>query len=71
MESNGPSGVVTSSAGDVDLNGELVGRLRENGTAFAVLPWHERPGFHERMEAAGQDPEAMRRMVAAGGAVLS
>lgn len=82
MDSNGPVGVsqaptqpplgsLECSTGDVDLNGELVGRLRENGTAHAARPWHERPGFHERMEAAGQDPEAMRRMVAAGGAVLS
>lgn len=71
MERIGPSGRVTSSAGDCDLNGDLVGRIRENGTTWATMPWNERPGFHDRMEAAGQDPEAMRRMIAAGGAVLS
>jgi hypothetical protein len=46
--------------------------VRECGTAFATpFPWTERPGFYARMEAAGQDPEAMRRMVAAGATVLS
>jgi hypothetical protein len=75
MERIGPSGqpeAVTSSAGDCDLNGDLVGRVRqENGTTLKPLPWLERPGFHDRMVGAGQDPEAMRRMIAAGGQVLS
>lgn len=71
MDSNGPVGHVTSSTGDVDLDGALVGRVRENGTAWGVVPWTERPGFYERMEAAGQDPETMRKLIAAGGAVLS
>jgi len=69
MDSNGPAGRVTSSTGDVDLDGALVGRVRENGAALGALPWNERPGFYERMEAAGQDPEAMRKLIAAGGAV--
>lgn len=71
MERIGPAGRVTSSTGDVDLDGALVGRVRENGTSLSVLPWEERPGFFERVTAAGQEPEAIRRLIRAGSAVAS
>jgi hypothetical protein len=71
MDSIGPSGHVTSSTGDVDLEGQLVGLVRECGTSLKPYPWKERPGFYDRVEAAGEDPEAIRRMIRAGQAVQS
>jgi hypothetical protein len=69
MDSIGPNGRVTSSTGDVDLEGQLIGRVRECGTSLTPWPWQERPGFYERVAAAGQDPDAIRRMIHAGEAV--
>lgn len=57
------AGNVNASTGDVDLDGQLLGRVRECGTSLLPFPWSERPGFHERMEAAGQDPDAMRHLI--------
>jgi len=63
---------VTASTGDVNGDGEIVGALygglHINGTMLAPLPWNERPGFHGRIEGAGQDPDAIRRMIRCGGA---
>lgn len=68
MDANRSSGRVTSSTGDVDRDGELVGaltdRLHVNGTMLSPARWAERPGFHERIGATGQDPAAIRRMIA-------
>jgi hypothetical protein len=65
MTISDPSAVSQARSGDVGKDGEIVG-LRENGTSLAVLPWRERPGFHERMIGAGQDPDVMRRMIRRG-----
>jgi len=69
MNNNGPVGRVTSSTGDVDRDGELVGaltdRLHVNGTMLNPGRWSERPGFHDRIAAAGQDPAVIRRMLGA------
>ncbi len=59
---------VTNSAGDVGPDGDLVGQLcKRIGTAIE-LGRCERPGFDERLAAAGADTEereAIRRMIAA------
>jgi hypothetical protein len=59
MEHTAPAGAVTKSG--------------ENGTYEGVAldpgKYLERPGFAERMEQAGQDPAAMRRLLARQAAV--
>lgn len=63
MNDTAPPGGVTKS--------EAVSRglVRENGASLAPLPWAETPGFHERIELTGQDPDAIRRMIRRGAVV--
>lgn len=64
MDSIGPPGGVTSQAGDVDRNGELVGSLvRRIGTAIDPGKYVERPGLDDRIREAGADPACVRRML--------
>jgi hypothetical protein len=65
---------VTATTGDVNGDGDIVGalsgRLHVNGTMLDPGRWRERPGFHERIEAAGHEPDAIRRLILRTGAVV-
>jgi len=67
MHSNAPAGRVTSSTGDVDLNGELLGRVRDNGMTLEVPRYRERPALDARLVAAcdggREQAEGVRRML--------
>lgn len=64
MDVSGPSAGVTSSAGDVDRDGELVGSLfAAIGTAIDRGPYVERPGLDERACQAGVEPAVLRRLL--------
>lgn len=64
MEAIERAGRVTSSTGEVDRDGEIVGELVERiGTARDVGRYCERPGLDERLIGAGVDPAPLRRML--------
>jgi hypothetical protein len=67
MDNNWSSGRVTSSTGNVDTDGDVVGlllgRVRSNGTALDPGAYVERDGLDERLAAAGADVAGVRRML--------
>jgi hypothetical protein len=82
MDSNGSGGRVTSTAtdgttqraapssstGDVDRDGEVVGELAIDlcdriGTAVDFGPYIEKPGLDDRIAAAGADIASVRCML--------
>lgn len=71
MDNIGPAGRVTSTTGNVDPDGDVVGSLLERVRERHTFPWHDRPGFHERLRAqVGQghsseiDPDEQARLAA-------
>lgn len=66
MDDNRTSGRVTSSTGDVDLDGALVGLVARIGTAPDPGHYRERPGLDDRILAAGADVAAVRRLLGVG-----